>query len=91
MALKAVFTSKPVLHLPDLSAPFAISTDASKHASGSVLLQKDTNGNWHPCAYLSQTFGPAEHNYDIYDQELLTVMRGLDAWCHYLLGSPTTV
>ena len=91
MALKAMFTSQPVLHLPDLSTPFAISTDASKHASGGVLLQKDTNGDWHPCAYLSQTFGPAEQNYDIYDQELLAVMRALDAWHHYLLSSPTTV
>ena len=65
--LKATFTSQPVLQLPDLSAPFAISTDASKHASSGVLLQKDSNGDWHPCAYLSQTFGPAECNYVIYD------------------------
>ena len=90
LALKAVFTSQPVLLLPDFSAPFAISTNTSKHASGGVLLQ-DTNSDWHPCAYLSQTFRPAERIYDIYDQELLTVMRALDAWHHYLLGSPTTV
>ena len=89
--LKAAFTSQPVLHLPNLSAPFAISTDASKHASGGVLLQRDINNEWRPCTYLSQTFGPAECNYDIYDQELLAVMRALDAWRHYLLGSPTTV
>ena len=36
-------------------------------------------------------FGPAEHNYNIYDHELLTVMRALDAWRHYLLGSPSPV
>ena len=65
--LKKVFTSQPVLQLPDLSAPFTISTDASKHASGGVLLQADINGDWHPCAYLSQTFGPAERNYNIYN------------------------
>ena len=40
MALKAMFTSQPVLHLSDLSTPFAISTDTPKHASGGVLLQK---------------------------------------------------
>ena len=91
MVLKAAFTSQPVLHLPDLSAPFTISTDASKHTSGGVLLQKDTNSDWHPCAYLSQTFGPAECNYDIYNWELLAVMWALDAWYHYLLGSPTIV
>ena len=91
LALKDAFTSQPVLHLPDLLSPFAISTDASKHATGGVLLQKDTNGKWHPCAYLSQTFTSAERNYDIYDWELLAVMRALDAWQHYLLGSPHTV
>ena len=90
-ALKATFTSQPVLHLPDLSTPFAISTDASKHTSGGVLLQKDINKEWRPCTYLSQMFGPAECNYNIYDCELLAVMRALDAWRHYLLGSPTMV
>ena len=29
--------------------------------------------------------------YNIYDHELLAVMRALDAWFHYLLGSPTMV
>ena len=86
-----MFISQPVLHLLDLSAPFAISTDASKHASGGVLLQKDINNKWRPCTYLSQTFGPAECNYDIYDRELLAIMRALDTWRHYLLSSPTTV
>ena len=90
-ALKATFTSQPVLQLLDLSVPFAISTDSSKHALGRVLLQKDINRDWHPCAYLSQTFGPAERNYDIYDHELLVIMKALDTWHHYLLGSPTTV
>ena len=89
--MKNAFTAQPVFHLPDLSTPFAISTDTSKHASRGVLLLKDTNGEWHPCAYLSQTFSPTEHNYNIYDWELLVVMRALDTWQHYLLGSPTTI
>ena len=59
--------SEPVLQLPDLTKPFAIATDASKYASGGVLLQKGSNGEWHPCSYFSQSFGPTEQNYDIYD------------------------
>ena len=58
--LKNCFLTKPVLHLPDTSKPFAIATDASKYASGGVLLQADSNGEWHPCSYLSQSFGAAE-------------------------------
>ena len=62
-------------------------TDASLLASGGVLMQKDDNGDLHPCAYLSQTFSPAERNYDIYDQELLAIIHALDHWCHYLQGT----
>ena len=57
--LKNIFMKEPVLQLPDLTKPFAITADASKYTSG-VLLQKDANGEWHPCSYLSQSFGPAK-------------------------------
>ena len=90
-SLKRLFLSKPVLHLPNLSTPFAVATDASKYASGAILLQTDSNGNWHPCSYLSQSFSPAERNYDIYDRELLAVIRALKSWHHYLHGSPFPV
>ena len=89
--LKEEFAKEPVLTLPDLDKPFAIATDASKDASGGILLQADSNGEWHPCSYLSQSFSPAERNYDIYDRELLAVIRGLKTWKHYLWGSPFPV
>ena len=89
--LKSLFLSKPVLHLPDPAAPFAVATDASKYASGAILLQTDSNGEWHPCSYLSQSFSPAERNYDIYDRELLAVIRALKSWRHYLHRSPFPV
>ena len=82
--IKEIFMKEPVLQLPDLTKPFAIATDASKYASGGVLIQKDSNGEWHPCSYLSQSFRPAERNYDIYDWELLAIIRALKTWRHYL-------
>ena len=75
--LKKLFLSCPVLHLPDFSKPFTIAMDTSKYASGAILLQTDSNGDWHPCSYLSQLFIPAEQNYDIYNWELLTIIRAL--------------
>lgn len=42
-------------------------------------------------AYLSQSFNPAERNYEIYDRELLAIIRALEAWRHYLEGSPHPV
>ena len=80
-----------VLHLPDTSRPFAIATDASKYASGGVLLQTNSNGEWHLCSYLSQSFAAAEWNYDIYDRELLAIIHALKIWHHYLQGSSSSV
>ena len=51
-------------------------------------MQKDTNGNSHPCAYFSKTFSLAKRNYDIYDRELLTIILALSEWKHYLQGTP---
>ena len=65
--LKKCFTEEPVLMMPDHSKPFQIECDASKYASGAVLTQLDSNGNRHPCAFISKTFSPTERNYEIYD------------------------
>ena len=56
-------------------------------------MQKDSNGDLHPCVYHSGTFSPAEWNYDIYDWELLAVIQALKEWCHYLTGieHPVTI
>jgi hypothetical protein len=68
-------------------------TEASLLAAGAVLMQADTNGDPHPCAYFSKTFSPAERNYDIYDRELLAVILALEEWHQYLLGTshPITI
>ena len=87
LALKKCFLSEPVLQNPDPDRQFAIATDASLVASGGILLQTDGNGKYHPCGYLSQSFNPAEQNYQIYDRELLAILRALKAWRHFLAGS----
>ena len=91
--LKKQFTEEPVLTMPDHTKPFQIKCDASKYVSGAVLTQLDSNGNRHPCAYISRTFSPTERNYEIYDRELLAIIRALEEWRHYIQGSPhmTTV
>ena len=86
--LKSQLTSSLVLRLPDLSKPFVVQTDASKLGTGAVLLQKDDTGVSHPCAYLSQALVGTEQNYQVYDLELLAVIRVLKAWRPYLV-SPT--
>ena len=88
--LKKWFTEEPVLMMPDQSRPFQIETDASKYATGEVLTQLDSNGDRHPVSFISKTFSPAERNYEIYDQELLAIIRALEEWRHYIQGSPHT-
>ena len=65
--LKTCFTSEPILVMPDQTKPFQIECDTSKYASGVVLTQLDSNGDRHPCAFISKMFSPAERNYEIYD------------------------
>ena len=91
--LKSAFSSGPVLSIPDVTHPFSIMTDASLFAAGAILLQSDTNGDLHFCAYFSHTFLPAERNYDIYDRELLAVILALTEWRQYVQGTshPVTI
>ena len=88
--MKWQFTTKPVLIMPNQLHPFWVESDASKYAIEAVLMQKDSNGDLHPCSYISQTFTPVEKNYQIYNRELLGIIRALDEWRHYLLGFPQT-
>ena len=50
-------------------------------------MQKDTNGDLYPCTYFSKMFFSAEHNYDIYNRELLTIILALSEWKQYLQGT----
>ena len=91
--LKHIFSSAPILRIPDVTRPFSIMTDTSLLAAGAVLMQEDGNSDLHPCAYFSRTFSSAQHNYDIYDRELLAVILALEEWCQYLQGTahPITI
>ena len=88
--LKKKFQEAPILLMLDNKKLFILETDASKWASGEVLQQQDINGDWHPCGFISHTFNPTERNYKIYDQELLSIIQGLETWHHYLHRSPST-
>ena len=88
--IEKAITEEPVLIMPDQSWPFQIETDASKYATGAVLTQLDLNGGRHPVYFISKTFSPAERNYEIYDWELLAIIRVLEEWRHYIQGSPHT-
>jgi hypothetical protein len=89
--LKHLFTSAPMLAMPDTQKPMRLECDASDSATGAVLSQKESDDKYHPVAYLSKSLTEPEHNYDIYDKELLAIIKALDTWRHYLEGAENTV
>src|SRR6266568_4796314 len=85
--LKRLICAEPVLLMPKLEKPFELEVDASNYAIGATLNQKDERGRWHPVAYYSTTLSETERNYDIYDKELLAVVKSLRHWRTYLAGA----
>ena len=86
--------SSPVLVQPNFNKRFYLQADASLYGIGAVLSQegdhlsqslaKRSKPILHPVAYYSSTFSSAERNYDIYERELLAVMKSLAHWRQYL-------
>ncbi|THG95849.1 hypothetical protein EW145_g7891 [Phellinidium pouzarii] len=65
--LKDLFSSQPALLIPDKTKLFILETDASKVTSGAVLYQANLNGDLQPCGFISEAFGPAQQQYEVYD------------------------
>jgi hypothetical protein len=86
--LKEKMTEAPVLAHPDLTKPFELEVDVSGYAIGAVLLQRQEDGKRHPVNYFSTTLNAAERNYDIYDLELLAIVKSLQNSRSLLTGSP---
>ena len=86
--------ASPVLQQLNFDKRFFLQVNASMYGMGAVLSQEGeelspTLQKWktlplHPIAYYSATFTPTECNYDIYERELLAVMKALAHWRPYL-------
>ena len=83
----------PVLIQPDFEKKFYLQTDASAYSVNAVLSQEEEKSPsltkhrkpvLHPAGYYSATFTPVERNYDIYERELLAMMKSLAHWRPYL-------
>ena len=88
-ALRDKMVSKPVLQQPNFNKTFYLQTDASKYGVGVVLSQEGgtkgvTPRKRHPVAYYSATFTPTQQKYNIYEKELLVVVKLLEHWRAYL-------
>jgi len=82
--LKKAFTTEPVLAIPDIDREMRVEVDASDYATGGVLLTKCEDGKWRLVAFISKSLNTTEQNYEIYNKEILAVIRYLEVWRHYL-------
>ena len=84
---------KPVLQQPDFTKPFIVLTDTSAYGMRAILLQEGEinlqkpikKPKLHPITYYPATFTATERGYDIYERELLTIIKAITHWRPYLI------
>jgi hypothetical protein len=84
--LKQAFTQAGLLAHFDPNKETFVESDASDYVVAAVLSQKNAEGVLVPIAFLSTKMTPAECNYEIYDKELLAIVRAFEEWRPELSG-----
>jgi len=77
--LKTVFTTEPVLAIPDIDREMRVEVNTSDYAMGGVLSIKYEDGKWRLVAFISKLLNATEQNYKIHNKEMLVVIRCLEA------------
>jgi len=77
--LKKRFTKELVLATPDLDKKIQMEVDVSDYATGGVLSMECKDKLWRLVAFISKSLNEMERNYEIYDKEMLAIIRGLEA------------
>ena len=70
--------SEPALAQFDYKKLTRVKADSSGWCVGGALLQPNNNGLYVPCAFFSRKLTSAEYNYEIYDKEMLAIVRSLE-------------
>ena len=84
--LKAACLQAPILAFPDFSKPFLLEMDASGKGMGAVLLQKQSDGRYHPIAYASHIMTETEQRYHSNKQEFLALKWAVTEQFHEYLS-----
>jgi len=85
--LKERFTKELVLSAPDLDKKMRMEVDILDYATEGVLSIECKDGKWRPVVFLSKSLNETERSYEIYNKEMLVVIRGLENWRHLLEGT----
>jgi len=77
--LKEIFIIEPVLTAPDLDKEMRVEADTSDYATGEVLSVRYGDEKWRLVVFIFKLLNDMEKNYEIYDKEMLAVIRYLEA------------
>jgi len=76
--LKEQFTKELVLAAPDLDKKMRMEVDVLDYTIGGMLSMEYEDGLWRLVVFLSKSLNKTERNYEIYDKEMLAIIRGLE-------------
>ena len=76
--LKRIFLAEPALAQFDYDKKTRVETDSSGWCIGGTLLQANKDGLFVPCSFYSRKLNGAECNYEIYNKEILVIVRSLE-------------
>ena len=88
--IKTELSADTVLVLYNPKAKTKVSTDASSHGLGAVLLQQEKS-RWRPVTYASRTLTETEQRYSQIEKEALAAAWACDKFSDYLLGLHFTI
>jgi len=71
--------TRPVLVVPDLNKEFRVEADALNYTTGGVLTIECSDELWRLVIFISKSLSNMERNYEIYDKEILVIVRCLEA------------
>ncbi|KAK9674756.1 Integrase zinc binding domain, partial [Popillia japonica] len=84
--LKQLLVDEPVLAIYNPSLETQLHCDASSHGYGSILLQRQRDGFFHPVFYFSKRTSVTESKYHSYELEMLAIIYSLQRFRIYLQG-----
>ena len=85
--LKSAFTTAPILAHFDWAKDVILEADSSDFVNAGILSQYGDDGLLHPVAFFSKKLTETECNYEIYDKELLAIVRCFEEWRPELEGT----
>lgn len=84
--LKSLLIREPILAIFNPHAETQLHCDASSHGFGSILMQKQNDGKFHPIFYFSKRTSPTESKYHSYELEMMCIVNSLKRFRVYLQG-----